>query len=150
MNTQIIPSSYNRHSFRHSLSFVPPLAAARSRFGSDSHLGCHSLPKRRFATSAGRLKMKCHPERRRSRSRTFGSETEANARKRCVASGYSQGVRTRVLRHLIFCKAFVTRNVRLRKTVHLIKRRSLRAFLGAWFCFVSLALTFAELRLRSG
>ena len=29
---------------------VEVLAAARSRSGSDSHLGCHSLPSRRFAT----------------------------------------------------------------------------------------------------
>ena len=70
----------------------------------------------------------CHPERRRSRSRTFGSETEANARKRCVASGYSQRVRTCVLRNVAFYEAFVTRNVRLRKAVHLIKQSSLRAF----------------------
>ena len=33
----------------------PCLAAARSRHGSDSHLGCHSLPWRRFATPRGRL-----------------------------------------------------------------------------------------------
>ena len=33
----------------------PCLAAARSRLGSDSHLDCHSLPRRRFATRWGRL-----------------------------------------------------------------------------------------------
>ena len=31
------------------------LAAARSRSGSDSHLGCHSIPSRRFATRSERL-----------------------------------------------------------------------------------------------
>ena len=34
----------------------PCLAAARSHFGSDSHLDCHSLPKCRYATSQGKAR----------------------------------------------------------------------------------------------
>ena len=37
------------------LTAIHRLASARSRHGSDSHLGCHSLPCRRFATRWGRL-----------------------------------------------------------------------------------------------
>ena len=38
----------------HHQRWSPCLAAARARSGSDSHLGCHSIPSRRFATLWGR------------------------------------------------------------------------------------------------
>ena len=113
------------------------LAAARARSGSDSHLGCHSIPSRRFTTSRKEPSSHHLPKvtySLRAEKEKYGASVRSTVNM-CDLNLTPSELKTQVFSHYVLCFAFAKRSrsnfVRLAcastdsLALHYLRRRSL-------------------------